>query len=89
MRWHNQNFMPIPHLPAFCRIPFSITLRMKWILLGITLAFAKASEAQTCTAGVESANPLGTCGGCEDQVQRLHHRNISKSFESAEIFSFS
>jgi len=41
---------------------------MNVVLVGITLALATVSEAQTCNQGsVASANPLGTCGGCEDQ----------------------
>ena len=48
----------------------TIPLKMNVVLLGITLALATVSEAQTCNQGsVASANPLGTCGGCEDQVQ--------------------
>ena len=47
-------------------------VKMNLALLGITLALATLSEAQTCSnGGVESANPLGTCGGCEDQVHCL------------------
>ena len=75
----------MPHISVIFRICDTLAYLsiMNFILLGVflTLVFTISDAQQTCTnGGVESANPLGTCGGCEDQVRLyicLNHINFT------------
>ena len=62
--------------------------KMNFLSFGIVLALTTITQAQTCTNGVESANPLGTCGGCEDQVQAGLAKSCQFNFINF-LFSFS